>query len=65
MITVNGRKMSFQEGMTIEDLLERCRYTLPLIIVRVNGELVRKEEYGVWRIEDGDTIAVIHLMGGG
>ncbi len=65
MITVNRRKMSFQEGMTIENLLERCRYTFPLIIVRVNEELVRKEEYGERMIEDGDTIEVIHMMGGG
>lgn len=65
MITVNGKKIPFEEGLTVEDLLKRCRYTFPLIVVRVNGELVRKDAYRRFPIRDGDEIQAMHMMGGG
>lgn len=65
MLLVNGREVSYEEGMTIKDLLERCMYTFPLIIVRVNGEFVKKEEYTTYHLRDGDTVQVLHMMGGG
>lgn len=65
MLLVNGREVSYEEGMTIEDLLEKCNYTFPLIIVKVNGKLVKKEERSAYFIEDKDEIQVIHMMGGG
>jgi sulfur carrier protein ThiS len=34
-------------------------------VVKVNGELVRKEDYGTALVPDGADVKVIHLISGG
>lgn len=51
--------------MTVSDLLERMGYTYHAIIVRVNGELVRRASYDTYTIPDGADVKAIHLIAGG
>lgn len=65
MITVNGQEMEWAAGMTVRDALERRKFSFPLVIVRVNGELVPRAEFDVHPVPDGAEVQVLHLMGGG
>ncbi|AOT68204.1 sulfur carrier protein ThiS [Geosporobacter ferrireducens] len=65
MIKVNGRDSDWEENLTVEKLLQNKRYTYPKIIVRINGELINREEYASTPIRDGDDVKVIHLLAGG
>jgi sulfur carrier protein len=65
MVTVNGRSVEWEDGMTVSSLLEKCRYTFPLIIVRVNGDLVPRRQFDAHPVEDGDEVDAIHLISGG
>ncbi|MEA3377789.1 MAG: sulfur carrier protein ThiS [Chloroflexota bacterium] len=66
MIRVNNRtEVQWEEGMTVSTLLERLNYTFPHIIVKVDGELVRRDEYDTRTIPDGADVRVIHLIAGG
>ncbi len=66
MIRVNKRtEVAWEDGMTVSDLLDRLNYTYPLIIVKVNGELVPREAYDNRAIPDGADVRVIHLIAGG
>jgi sulfur carrier protein len=65
MIHVNEEEMEWEAGMTVQDVLDRRKYTFPLIVVKVNGDLVRKEAYGTHRVPDGADVRVIHLISGG
>ncbi len=66
MIRVNKRtEMEWEQGMTVSDLLEELNYTYPHIIVKVNGELVRRGEFDARVIPDGADVRVIHLIAGG
>ncbi len=66
MIRVNNRdEIEWQEGLTVSGLLELFRYTFPDIIVKINGELVRREEYPTRLIPDGADVRVIHMIAGG
>ena len=65
MICVNDEQMEWETGMTVQDVLDRRRYTFPLIVVKVNGELVSKEAYGSYPVPDGADVKVIHLISGG
>ena len=38
MIHVNAEEMEWEAGITIQDVLDRRKYTFPLIVVKVNGE---------------------------
>ncbi len=66
MILVNRREqIAWEEGLTVARLLERLRFTFPQIIVSVNGELVRRDEYGTRAVPDEADVRVVHLMAGG
>jgi thiamine biosynthesis protein ThiS len=65
MICVNQEEMAWEPGMTVQEVLDRRRYTFPMIVVKVNDELVRKEAYASYEIPDGADVKVIHLISGG
>lgn len=66
MIRVNNRdEIEWEKGLTVSGLLERLNYTFPHIIVKVNGELVRKEDYDTYAIPDDADVRAIHLIAGG
>jgi thiamine biosynthesis protein ThiS len=53
------------DQMTISDLLRVKNFSFRLLVIKVNGQLVRKNEYDSTRIKDGDTVVVLHLISGG
>ena len=65
MNKVNGRDREWEKVLTVALLLERCKYTFPLIIVKVNGKYIPKEKYKDTLIMDNDDIQVIHSIAGG
>jgi len=66
MILVNNRdKIEWQEGLTVSALLERLRYTFAHIIVKIDGQVVPREDYPTHLIPDGADVWVIHLIAGG
>ncbi|MGB6371756.1 MAG: sulfur carrier protein ThiS [Atribacterota bacterium] len=65
MIKVNRRDMEWKENLTVELLLKKCKYTFPLIMVKVNGTYIPKEKYKDTLIIDNDDFQVIHSIAGG
>jgi sulfur carrier protein len=65
MICVNQQEMEWEAGMTIRDILERRKYTFPMIVVKVNDEVVLRETYDTHKVPDEAEVQVIHLISGG
>lgn len=65
MIKVNGTDCDWEQGLTVEELLKRKRFVYSRIIVKVNGELIPKEEYKTKEVSDEDDVQAIHLLAGG
>ncbi len=65
MITVNGKKVEWNNGMTVESLLAKMNYTFPKIVVRVNGKVVDKDEWAAYPVPDGAEVQAHHLIAGG
>lgn len=65
MVEINGRKVPWEEGLTVDKLLNRVDYSYPMIIVRVNGTLVAKEEWPCHHVPDGAVVDAHHLIAGG
>jgi thiamine biosynthesis protein ThiS len=61
----NRERIEWREGMTVSDLLEDLNYTYHHIIVKVNGQLVRRESYDTHVVPDGADVKAIHLIAGG
>ncbi|MBU0486905.1 MAG: sulfur carrier protein ThiS [Bacteroidetes bacterium] len=65
-IILNNREEEFAgSSMTIRQLLDEKQFAFRMLVIKVNGVLIKKEEYATATIKDGDTVIVLHLMSGG
>jgi sulfur carrier protein len=65
IITLNNNKETIREDITVADLIRIKNFTFRLLVTKVNGQLVRKEERDKIIIKDGDEVMVLHLISGG
>ncbi len=65
-IILNNRHETFgHDQLTINQLLEIKKFTFKMLVVKVNGELVRRHEFDQVSVKDGDDVMVLHLVTGG
>ena len=64
-IEVNGREVEFVENESVKDLLKRMKYTFPLVVVKINDELVPRNNFSEVIVPNNSKIAVIHMISGG
>ncbi|MBN2414356.1 sulfur carrier protein ThiS [bacterium] len=64
-ITVNRETMEWRPGMTVADILEERRYTFKMLVIRVNGTLIKKDRWPDAAVPEGADVQVLHLMSGG
>jgi sulfur carrier protein len=64
-VTVNGNIIGWNEGMTVQDVLTVMKYSFKLLIVKVNGELVKRDQYDTYIVPNNSEVDVMHLMSGG
>ena len=65
MICVNQEEMEWTPGMTIQDILNRRKYTFPMIVVKVGDKIVPRKDYSSFQVPDGAEVQVVHLISGG
>ncbi|MBC8428650.1 MAG: sulfur carrier protein ThiS [FCB group bacterium] len=65
MIIVNGDRVDWVEGMTVRDVIKAVDYKFPLLITRINGKLIQRDDYDTTVVPDGAILDIIHLMSGG
>ena len=65
MITVNGNELEWSEGMTVRDVLKAMNYNFTLIVLKVNGQLVKRENWGDFLVPDRAVVDAMHLISGG
>ena len=64
-LTVNGEKRDLADSSTVADLLAALQITATRVAVEVNLEIVPKARYTEQTLQDGDTIEIVHFVGGG
>lgn len=65
-IVLNNRNESFSaDKMTVSELLVEKNFTFKLLVIKINGTLVKKDQYHTATIQHGDKVDVIHLISGG
>ncbi|MFA5814010.1 MAG: sulfur carrier protein ThiS [Bacteroidales bacterium] len=53
------------ESLTIKDILLIKKFTFPNLVVKINGQLIRKPQYESAEVHEGDVVEIIHLISGG
>lgn len=65
-INLNNRTESFDfDVLTISELLKIKNFTFKFLVIKINGQLIKKYKYTEAKVVDGDKVDVIHMISGG
>jgi sulfur carrier protein len=64
-LLLNGRPESFDETLTVRELLERRGLAGKRLAVERNGEIVPRARHGEVRLAEGDRLEIVVAVGGG
>jgi sulfur carrier protein len=64
-ISVNGKAMDVEPGLTVEGLLALLNVKREFTAVAVNREVTPKSSYGTVKLSEGDKVEIVRPMGGG
>jgi len=67
-ITLNHRAEDLdtsKESLTINELLKLKKFSFTRLVVKINGKLVRRENYDAVSFRENDNVEIIHMISGG
>lgn len=65
-IILNNREEEFDgETITVSEMLDLKKFSFRMRIVKVNGNLISRDNYDTTFINDGDNVQMFYLMSGG
>jgi sulfur carrier protein len=65
-IVLNNREEWIeQDNLTINQLIQYKNFTFRLLVTKLNGNLVKKDQRDDFIVQDGDHVEIMHLISGG
>ena len=64
-ISVNGKAMDVEPGLTVEGLLALLDVKREYTAVAVNREVTPRSAYDFLKLSEGDRVEIVRPMGGG
>lgn len=64
-LKINGEDREVDDGLTLTALLESLQIRPARVVVERNRDIVPRDSYNVTLINDGDTLEIVHFVGGG
>ena len=64
-ITVNGELREVAEGVTVAELLAELGLAKQFVAVELNRQVIPRARHAECRLNAGDTLEIVTLVGGG
>jgi sulfur carrier protein len=64
-LTLNGQARDTETGATISDLLMSLQLAEKLVLVELNGQAVQRADFPATKLDEGDSIEIVRMVGGG
>ncbi len=64
-VRLNGKERDVAAGQTVRALLESLELRPSLVVVELNREILARDSYDDVPVQEGDTIELVHFVGGG
>jgi thiamine biosynthesis protein ThiS len=64
-ITVNGELRRIPAPATLADLIVHLGLDPRMVVAELNRRVVRRAELGATPVGDGDSVELVHFVGGG
>jgi thiamine biosynthesis protein ThiS len=62
---VNGKRAEIPEGSSVTDFIESRGLHARMVVVEKNGKILKRDAFSLTAIEEGDTLEIVHAVGGG
>jgi thiamine biosynthesis protein ThiS len=64
-LNINGETKDNISASTLKELLEELGIIPGRVAVEVNAAIVKRAEYDIFRLKDGDVLEIVNFVGGG
>ena len=64
-ITFNGKQRDLQSNISIQELLDQLKLDCQQVVVEHNHNIIPRQRLDDTMLNDGDTLEIIHFVGGG
>lgn len=64
-LAINGQEENLPDITTIEGVLDHYGIAGGRIAVEQNGEIIKRGDWSVTEVTDGDRLEIVHFKGGG
>ena len=64
-LTVNGEPKTVSDGLTLAQLVEELHLVPGRLACEVNGNIVRRADYAAHPLDNGDSVEIVQMIGGG
>lgn len=64
-IHINGEEKEIADGLTVAGLLDEMKIRSGRVVVELNRDIVAREARGSILLKEGDTLEIVHFVGGG
>jgi thiamine biosynthesis protein ThiS len=64
-IRLNGKEREIGAGHTVRTLLRELELEPGMIVVELNRDILERDAYEDVPVSEGDTIELVHFVGGG
>jgi thiamine biosynthesis protein ThiS len=64
-VKINGDEKEIADGLSLGSLLEELQIRPARVVVEHNRNIVPRDAYGAAMLAEGDTLEIVHFVGGG
>ena len=64
-VRLNGKDRDIEPGQTVHALLESLELHPGMVVVELNKQILPRDTYQERQVHSGDTIELVHFVGGG
>lgn len=64
-VRLNGSEREVAAGHTVRSLIESLELHPSLVVVELNLEILERDRYAQTPVQEGDTLELVHFVGGG
>ena len=64
-VVLNGEKIAVPEKLSLRECVAHLGLPAERIAIEYNREIIRRKDWDTCEVKDGDTIEIVHFVGGG
>jgi thiamine biosynthesis protein ThiS len=64
-VEINGEKRDIAQGLMLKELIEQLSLAPERLAIELNRKVVRRADWPITPLSEGDHIEIVHFVGGG